>query len=111
MGGAMNENRTAATAALIVFGFLPGFAAAVQAADVQPSWAYGFTAPPPPGTPLAPPNPQAVLDAVTPLTVPGSTRSFTRAQISNRQGPADWFPEDHPVMPEIVARVATKANH
>jgi cytochrome c553 len=45
-----------------------------------------------------------VLDAVTPLTVPGSTRSFTRAQISNRQGPADWFPEDHPVMPEIVAR-------
>ena len=100
----MNMKLFAAAAGLMLFGVLAGFATAVQAADVQPSWAYGFAVPPPPGTPLAPPNPQPVLDTVTPLTVPGSTRSFTRAQISNRQGPADWFPEDHPVMPEIVAR-------
>ena len=36
-------------------------------------------------------------------TLPGSKLSFTRAQIANRYGPADWFPEDHPAMPEIVA--------
>jgi cytochrome c553 len=36
--------------------------------------------------------------------VPGSPLSFTRAQISDGFGPADWFPGDHPTMPEIVAR-------
>ncbi len=37
-------------------------------------------------------------------TLPGSKLSFTRAQIANRYGPADWFPEDHPAMPDIVAK-------
>jgi cytochrome c553 len=72
-------------------------------AGAPPPWAYGFTTPVPPGTPPAPPNPAQVLDNVTPYTVEGSSRSFARAQISNRYGPADWFPEDHPAMPEIVA--------
>jgi cytochrome c553 len=27
-----------------------------------------------------------------------------RAQISDRYGPADWYPGDHPAMPEVVAR-------
>src|SRR5262245_19929368 len=92
------------TATALAFCLTADVVTPVQGADLQPSWAYGFTVPPPPGTPLAPPNPQPVLDAVTHLTVPGSTRTFTRAQISNRQQPADWFPEDHPEMPEIVAR-------
>jgi len=35
--------------------------------------------------------------------VPGSTLSFTRAQISDGFGPADWFPGDHPTMPDVVA--------
>jgi cytochrome c553 len=83
---------------------LAGAATAVHSADLQPSWAYGFTAPPPPGTPLAAPNPAQVLDNVTQHTLPGSKLSFSRAQIANRNGPADWFPEDHPAMPEIVAR-------
>ena len=42
-------------------------------------------------------------DNVTLHTLPGSKFSFTRAQIANRYGPADWFPEDHPAMPDIVA--------
>jgi len=29
--------------------------------------------------------------------------TFTRAQIANRFGPGDWYPEDHPAMPDIVA--------
>jgi cytochrome c553 len=36
--------------------------------------------------------------------VPGSTLSFTAAQVRDTYGPADWFPGDHPTMPEIVAR-------
>ena len=81
-----------------------GFVPAAQADDELPAWAYGFTAPPAPGTPKAPPNPEVVRDNVTKLTLPGSKPSFTRAEISNRYGPADWFPEDHPAMPEIVAQ-------
>jgi cytochrome c553 len=74
------------------------------AAEVPPPWAYGFTTPVAPGTPQAPPNPAQVLDAVKQYTLPDSKFSFARAQIANRYGPADWFPEDHPAMPEIVAR-------
>jgi cytochrome c553 len=82
-------------------------------------WAYGVTEPPPPaGTaPLAPapagrgggggggaaPDP-------TVHRVPGSTQEFTRAQISNAYGPADWFPGDHPQMPEIVAKGSQPRN-
>ena len=36
--------------------------------------------------------------------VEGSEFKFTQPQIGYRQGPADWFPQDHPVMPEVVAR-------
>jgi cytochrome c553 len=78
-------------------------ATATLAADAPPPWAYGFTTPVEPGTPQAPPNPAQVLDAVKQYTLAGSKLSFARAQIANRYGPADWFPEDHPAMPEIVA--------
>jgi cytochrome c553 len=42
----------------------------------------------------------------TPLSVPGSTLTFTRAQVTggNGVGPADWFPQDHPQMPDVVAK-------
>jgi cytochrome c553 len=91
-------------AAALAVGTMTGGALAAEAIDAPPPWAYGFTTPVAPGTPPAEPNPQQVLDDVTPHTVPGSKFSFTRAQIANRYGPADWFPEDHPAMPEIVAR-------
>jgi cytochrome c553 len=39
----------------------------------------------------------------SPKQIPGSTLSFTRQQISDGFAPADWFPGDHPTMPEIVA--------
>src|SRR5262245_63430815 len=98
----MKKLFVAATA--LAFATVAGIATAAQAADPQPAWAYGFTAPPPPGTPQAPPNPAQVLDNITQHTLPGSKFSFARAQIANRYGPADWFPEDHPAMPDIVAR-------
>jgi cytochrome c553 len=39
----------------------------------------------------------------TPRRVPGSDRTFTLAEINARYAPADWFPGDHPPMPDIVA--------
>jgi cytochrome c553 len=36
-------------------------------------------------------------------SLPGATGQFTRQQIANRGGPADWFPGDHPAMPDVVA--------
>ena len=35
--------------------------------------------------------------------VPGSSQAFTLTQLRDNSGPADWFPNDHPPMPEIVA--------
>jgi len=39
-----------------------------------------------------------------PKRVPGSTQSFTLAEIRNLYDPPDWHPGDHPEMPDIVAR-------
>jgi len=64
-----------------------------------PAWAYAITPPPAPGTP-----PPAAAPADTSLHhIAGTTRTFTIAQIADLRGPADWFPEDHPAMPPIVA--------
>jgi cytochrome c553 len=81
----------------------------VFAADGPPPWAYGFPGPAPATPPAAPAGGggrgagQAPAPDTTLRHVPGSTLEFARAQIANRFGPADWFPGDHPTMPEIVA--------
>ena len=82
-----------------------------QSAPLSP-WAYGFDSPAPPagaappaaaprggGGGAAPPAPDT-----TQHKLEGSTLSFTAAQIRDGFGPADWFPGDHPQMPEIVAK-------
>jgi cytochrome c553 len=87
-------------------------ASAVAAdANAPPLWAWGFTTPAP-ATPPATPAPAASAPAPDPTLhkIPGSPFSFTRAQISSRHAPADWFPEDHPAMPEIVAKGRASAN-
>src|SRR6516162_9469681 len=72
-----------------------------------PPWAYGFPAAPSATPSARAPAPAATAAAaapdVTSRTVPGSAGSFTLAQIRDGFGPADWFPGDHPAMPEIVA--------
>ena len=77
-------------------------ATALFAADPPPPWAYGFEGPPVPGASAPPPGP-ANTDQ-SPHSLPGATAQYSRAQISNRFGPADWFPGDHPTMPPVVAR-------
>lgn len=36
------------------------------------------------------------------VTLPGSEKSLTQKQIDNPHDPADWYPELHPPMPDIV---------
>jgi cytochrome c553 len=70
----------------------------LRAAASLPAWAYAVPDPPPGGAAPTPPAPDP-----TPRQLPGSTLTFTRQQISDGFGPADWFPGDHPAMPELVA--------
>jgi cytochrome c553 len=57
-----------------------------------PDWAYPVT-----------PKPEA-LDNVVQKQMPGSARKYTQAQIDDGFNPPDWFPDEHPPMPEIVAK-------
>src|ERR1700733_11130753 len=61
------------------------------AAASFPEWAY-------PANP-----PLAEFDAREEKTLPGSSRKYTQAQVENDFTPPDWFPEDHPAMPTVVA--------
>jgi cytochrome c553 len=82
--------------------FACAFSAGTLFAADPPPWAYGFESLPPAGaTPI--PNPPVKPDP-TPRSVSGATTQYSRVQISNRFGPADWFPGEHPQMPDVVAR-------
>jgi cytochrome c553 len=83
-----------------IIAFASVFATSVSfAADAPPAWAYAIPPAAPAGTPAAaPPAPDTSLKHL-----PGSTLEFTRAQISDAFGPADWYPGDHPKMPDVVA--------
>ena len=92
------------TTAIVSLGVVAGWATVASAADAPPmAWAWGANAPPGPGAGPPPPAPPATLDNAKLLSVPGSKFQFTRAQVANRHAPADWFPEDHPQMPDVVA--------
>ncbi len=70
------------------------------AASTEPiPWAYAIPPAPPAGAPPATPAPPDT--SIKHLE--GSSGAFTRAQISDRYGPADWYPSDHPPMPDVVA--------
>jgi cytochrome c553 len=71
--------------------------ASAMAAD-NPDWAY-------PVAPQAvpPANPEQVFE------VPGSSKKYTIKQVNDAFNPPDWFPEDHPTMPQVVAHGAPPA--
>ena len=85
-----------------------GVVAAQQSGSnaVPPPWAFGFATPLTPGA-AAPPPPAAPAAAPAPDNtqhkLPGSQFSFVLNQIRDQYGPADWFPGDHPQMPDVVA--------
>lgn len=57
-------------------------------------------------SPLNPPPaaPAPMPDMYKPLHVPGSERTYTLNDYDHMFGAPDWFPQDHPPMPRIVAR-------
>ncbi len=90
--------------AIVVLGLAPLAAAiVVHGQSGPPAWAYAIPPAPPAAPAGAPAAPAAPVDASM-KQLPGSTLSFTNAQIRNMFGPADWFPGDHPTMPEVVAK-------
>jgi len=73
----------------------------------KPEWAYGVSTE----------KNRPVKDDGRIYTLPGSTGAFTLTEIRGRdkrpghQGPADWYPSDHPPMPKIVAVGAAGARN
>jgi cytochrome c553 len=63
------------------------------AAD-PPAWAY----------PVNPPDLKAAVDDGSLRYVPGSTRAYTLSQLRDFFMAPDWHPDDHPAMPDVVAR-------
>jgi cytochrome c553 len=75
-----------------------------EMATSPPPWAYGFdltTGAPPADRPDS--EARGGPDNGVPRHLPGSTLSFTLTQLRNNYSPADWYPNDHPQMPDIVA--------
>jgi cytochrome c553 len=79
-------HRLISTIAFICLSALP----AIAADDL--SWAY-------PVTPRAEQPDNLILKQV-----PASTKAYTQAQIDDPFNPPDWFPDDHPSMPAVVAQ-------
>ncbi len=69
---------------------IPVFAAAPP----QPTWAFFI--------PDAK-QPPAGKEDTAPKMLPGSTKSYTQAQIDDLKNAVDWFPNEHAPMPKVVS--------
>jgi cytochrome c553 len=95
------------TAVIVVQGLV-----AAQAPSRPPAWAYGVTpavpgeAGPRAGGPgqggQRPGGPGRGPQDETLKHLPGSNQAFTLAQLRDFFNIADWYPEDHPAMPDVV---------
>jgi cytochrome c553 len=65
-----------------------------QQAPARPTWAF----------PVKDDVQYPREDPKTVLKVAGSTKSYTAAQVDDLTNPPDWFPDEHPPMPAIVAK-------
>jgi cytochrome c553 len=90
---------------------------AFQERPPAPDWAYGYLGPLRPSDRTAPPCPASAAPfpdcayVAAPLPddgikreLPGALSKFTRNEAYFDFGPADWYPGDHPPMPDIVAK-------
>jgi cytochrome c553 len=77
----------------------------------EPLWAYGFEAPPAPGDKALPQNPpnrnlrpnQDPVEQTRSRHLDGSNATYSLVDIRDGQNVIDWFPGDHPPMPDVVA--------
>jgi cytochrome c553 len=67
--------------------------AVALAADAPPEWAY----------PAAPAGFQPPPDNGQPKRLPGSEKTYMEKDIGDAFNPPDWYPSEHPPMPDIVA--------
>jgi cytochrome c553 len=100
----------------LILGMLTAVVVLVAQRPSAPDFAYGYLKPLGPGDPVAPPCaatatpfPDCAYAAAPPADdgvkreLPGAASKFTRTEIYFDFGPADWYPGDHPPMPDIVA--------
>ncbi len=83
-------------AGLLCLLLIPSMAMARDAA-LPPPWAY----------PVNPPGMPAAQLGDGPVQLAHSARTFLPSQLTDRFAAPDWYPEDHPAMPEVVARGRT----
>jgi cytochrome c553 len=67
-------------------------------AELRTAMEWAFPTNPPPAAH------EPMPDMQKPLHVPGSARTYTLNDYHHMFGAPDWFPQDHPPMPRIVAR-------
>ena len=60
----------------------------------QPPWAFQV---------IDPVQPPATEEA-GPIRIPGSSKTYTRAEIENLSAPPDWFPEENAPKPEVILK-------
>ena len=99
-----------------------GAQSAIEHGEDWPNWAYGWLEPLNDSHPVSLPcpldaNPRSCRNPSTPVpddgikhTLPGAAGAYTRNEANDGWGPADWYPEDHPPMPEVVARGKSSAG-
>jgi cytochrome c553 len=77
----------------------------------EPLWAYGFLTPPAPQEKTVLQNPPArrglrpnedPVEQTRARHIPGSGEAFSLMDIRDGQNVIDWFPGDHPPMPDVV---------
>src|ERR1700726_2593780 len=79
------------------FGGLPPDSRWANGMDL--AWAF------PEPSPDVPPEDNSVVKHV-----PGSSKSYTQGQVDNIYTPPDWFPDEHPPFPKVVASGEGKAT-
>jgi cytochrome c553 len=90
----MNVSTVARAAAVLCTGLYAGTAFA----SARPEWAFFV-----PFTETATPNVVPPSNSTTRWSAPGSVKSYTSSQLQDVLNPPDWYPKEHPPMPEIVA--------
>ena len=78
--------------------------------DQWPSWAYGWPAAPKPGEKAGPQAPaphlprpnEDLAEQLRMQNVPGSSAQYSLVQIRDGHNVIDWFPQDHPKMPNVI---------
>ena len=77
----------------------------------EPLWAYGFDRPPLPGEKALPQNPPSrnlrpdedPVEQTKLMHLSGTSAAYSRVDVRDGQNVIDWFPNEHPPMPNVIA--------